>query len=333
MDTLPPEIISHICVLAVTAVDSGFDTVNHLRLVSKYFYNITLPLKFNSLIVHEIGDLQKILNTLAAVNSPFRRVRNLFLSTYDRTENRPLASADTLKAFNRLLTFCAPTLHNFTILASPKHLGTAILAQLFRTKFPVLEELSIHGMYPYPSPPSSPLASRDRNISDAPVQQTIRFPRLERLHLSGNPNPDGILLSSCMPVAFPSLTHLRFSKIGDHAVRFLRDLKEQLRLSQQGEADEGCDEVCSDGKSVSRRLPKNLRVLEIQLGQDISMTRQGQETSRTILDQIRTEKMRTVQIFSHPPPHRGELDAEFIERTKKEWLGRLNGKQGCWSAS
>ena len=82
-----------------------------------------------------------------------------------------------------------------------------LLGELFSTSLPNLVALSIHGFYPFPSITSS----------------TPTMPKLERLWLSGNRNPHGLLQLGALEAAAPTLTHLRVSEVA-LAAPFAREL-------------------------------------------------------------------------------------------------------------
>ncbi|KAI0795919.1 hypothetical protein C8Q75DRAFT_791081 [Abortiporus biennis] len=201
MNTLPPELHSLIFEFACT--DDGY-TARSLSLVSHYTRDASKAFLYQCLSVAGLDQLLTITEKLEEAPHRLRRVRHLFLSdwTVSQTKMRlvPVNNEDMDRyeaeksAIIHLLNLSASTLESLTIIISCPYNGAQIIGHLFSLSFPRLTDLSIHGFYPFPHSPNS-------------------FPRLERLHLSGNRNPHGLLQTGGLASSCPSLTQLKISGI------------------------------------------------------------------------------------------------------------------------
>lgn len=255
MDSCPTELLSYVCHLACT--DDG-RTFRSLSLVSKYFNEVARPLRYQSLSVPSLDHISELVGRLQNTPSHLRRVRHLYVCT-DRVGGAlSPPSSVTSNAFQRFITLISPTLWTFAIVSPPYQAITSLIAQLFRTSFPKLHDLSIVGFYPFPTTPRG----------------GTNFPRLQRLHLSGNRNPHGLLQVGCLDEVFPSLEHLRVS--GLHlATSFLTELEEALvHLDSANDCVRRPDESFIEDSTADipherlsmfpSRLPPKIRRVEIQ---------------------------------------------------------------------
>ncbi|KAI0354467.1 hypothetical protein OH77DRAFT_1496737 [Trametes cingulata] len=216
MDSLPLELHAQIFEFACT--DDG-STARSLALVSKYVREVAAPYLYQSLAISGVEQTSELVTRLDATPPHLRRIRHLFLSdwTHSKTLQRavhvPEDAQDQYIAQKalllRILTLAAPTLETLAIMASCPYTGSSLLGALYSTPMPRLTELSIHGFYPFPHVPGC-------------------MPRLERLHLSGNRNPHGLLHLGALDAAYPSLTELRISGLMA-AVSFAEELQSALQ--------------------------------------------------------------------------------------------------------
>ncbi|KAH9895689.1 hypothetical protein C8Q73DRAFT_744954 [Cubamyces lactineus] len=199
MDALPLELHAQIFEFACT--DDG-STARSLSLVSRYVRHIAAPYLYQSLSIAGLEQMHELVARLDVTPPHLRRIRHLFLSdwTHSQTKDRVVGTSDEAqdryeaeRIFAlRILAFAASTVETLAVTVSCPFTGPPILGTLFSMSMPRLTELSVHGFYPFPHAPRS-------------------MPRLERLHLSGNRNPHGLLQLGALDVACPSLIHLRVS--------------------------------------------------------------------------------------------------------------------------
>lgn len=199
MDTLPLEL--HAQIFAFACSDDG-STAHALALVSKYVREVAAPYRYQSLAISGMEQMSALVSRLDATPPHLRRVRNLFLSDWTRAQTKERVMRTSEDAQDRyllektlalrILTLAAPTLETLTVMVACPYTGPPLLGALFSTPMPRLTELAVHGFYPFPHAPGV-------------------MPRLERLHLSGNRNPHGLLELGSLDSACPSLTHLHVS--------------------------------------------------------------------------------------------------------------------------
>ncbi|KAG7451714.1 uncharacterized protein BT62DRAFT_262467 [Guyanagaster necrorhizus] len=185
----PNELVFLICQLAC---NDGGKTFSDLSQVSKYFHNITLPLRFTSISLSSPTQFTR-LNRELPLLPPIHNVRHLFIS---ETAKDPSDYISLLQ-----LTSC--TLETLSLYMSNGPTSTSLIASVYRVSFPNLRDLMISGFYSYP------LAAE--------------MPKLRRVHFVGNRNPLG-LLDIGFDVLFPSLTHLRISGVSS-APAFAEELQ------------------------------------------------------------------------------------------------------------
>ncbi|KAI0738206.1 hypothetical protein C8Q80DRAFT_1072346, partial [Daedaleopsis nitida] len=211
MHVLPLELHAQIFEFACT--DNG-TTARNLSLVSRYVRNVTAPYLYQSLVICGLDQMNELVARLDAVPAHLRRIRHLFLSdwTHAEVQKRSLALNSTemdrydaeKNAAMRILDYAAPTLETLALVVSCPYTAPPLVGHLFSVPLPRLVELSIHGFYPFP---------RTSGV----------MPKLERLHLSGNRNPHGLLQLGALEAACPNLAHLRLSDIA-LATAFAKEL-------------------------------------------------------------------------------------------------------------
>ncbi|KAI9065743.1 hypothetical protein FKP32DRAFT_1665249 [Trametes sanguinea] len=199
MNALPLELHAQIFEFACT--DDG-TTARSLSLVSRYVRDVSAPYRYQSLSIFGLEQMNELVTRLDALPHHLRRIRHLFLSdwTHNQTKGRVVPSSDeALDRYElektlavRIITLAAATVETLVVVSSCPYTGPTLLGALFSTPMPRLTELSVHGFYPFPHVPRS-------------------MPRLERLHLSGNRNPHGLLQLGALDAACPSLVHLHLS--------------------------------------------------------------------------------------------------------------------------
>lgn len=222
METLPLELHTQIFQFACT--DDG-STARALSLVSRYVRAAAAPFFFQSLAISGLDQMNDLVSHLESVPPHLRRIRRLFLSDWSQadTQKRSMSVTDmerydAEKALAaRILDYAAPTLESLALVASCPYTAPPLVGHLFSTPLPRLRELSIHGFYPFPRLPGT-------------------MPKLERLHLSGNRNPHGLLQLGALEAACPNLTHLRVSDVAI-ATPFARE----LHIAALPPTDASCD--------------------------------------------------------------------------------------------
>ncbi|KAI0643376.1 hypothetical protein C8Q79DRAFT_883161, partial [Trametes meyenii] len=215
MDALPLEIHAHIFEFA--CIDDG-TTARSLALVSRYVREVAAPYLYQSIAISGMEQMSEIVGRLDVIPPHLRRIRHLFLSdwTHSQAKERVVrASEEAQDRYEaektlalRILALAAPTLETLAVVVSCPYTGPSVLGSLFSTPLPHLVDLAVHGFYPFPHVPRS-------------------VPRLERLHLSGNRNPHGLLQLGALDAACPSLTHLHVSGLVA-AISFVEELRAAL---------------------------------------------------------------------------------------------------------
>ncbi|RDX40709.1 hypothetical protein OH76DRAFT_1306395, partial [Lentinus brumalis] len=209
MDSLPLELHTQIFQFACT--DDG-STARSLSLVSRYVRAAAAVYYYQSLAISGLAQMVELVARLEAIPPHLRRIRRLFLSDWTHADVQTrsmfftdMERYDAEKALAaRILDLAAPTLESLALVASCPYTAPPLVGHLFSITLPGLLELSIHGFYPFPRLPGT-------------------MPKLERLHLSGNRNPHGLLQLGALEAACPNLTHLRISDVAI-ATPFAREL-------------------------------------------------------------------------------------------------------------
>ncbi|PPQ81331.1 hypothetical protein CVT25_015087 [Psilocybe cyanescens] len=242
MDTLPAELHAYICQFACE--DDGA-TIRVLSSVSKYLNQVTKPYLFRNVSAIGIPQIVALLERLDSTPSTMRHVEHLFLSDApfkgsSSTPNLPPTrlTDHEIRGLNRLIALSAPSLKNFSFIATSPFSSTSLIARIFRTSFPFLVKLTISGFYPFPSTPG-------------------HFPLLKDLHLDGNRNPHGLFQMSMLEDACPSLQNLKITGLGA-AGSFVVELEEALSGGKLW--DENTDYM------VPIHLPSQLRQITLQAG-------------------------------------------------------------------
>ncbi|KAI0773125.1 hypothetical protein BD413DRAFT_433106, partial [Trametes elegans] len=200
MDALPFELHAQIFEFACT--DDG-STAHALSLVSRYVRDVSAPYRFQSLVIMGSKQMEKLASRFDVTPPHLRRVRHVFLS--DRTcvqredcklrprgeEELDRYEAERALAL-RVLALITLTVETLAVEVSCIPNSTALLGALFSMTMPRLTDLSVYGFYPFPHTPRT-------------------MPRLERLHLSGHPNPNGLFQLGALDAACPSLKDIRIS--------------------------------------------------------------------------------------------------------------------------
>ncbi|KAJ7581174.1 hypothetical protein C8J56DRAFT_959296 [Mycena floridula] len=264
LESCPPEIIFYICELSCS--------FRALTRVSRYFHEITTPLQYETVEISSMEVVSALVERLEGTKEHLRRIYHLFLSLSNK--DKPSSS------LARLLSMASPTLSTFCAIAS-----TSILAQIFRTNFPQLMELSVIGMYPFPSTPNS-------------------FPRLRRLELNGNRNPHGLIQLGCLKLAFPSLRDLSVKGLRS-AGSFLKEMEEESETENMPS------------------FPSQLQSIRLQRGAvdgaKINPARVAEEVA--VFERIRRLKVKNAIAFS--VMEEMGRDYEIVEGCRRDWAARL----------
>lgn len=250
MDTLPLELHSQIFEFACT--DDG-STARSLSLVSRYVREVSQPFLLQSVAVSGLPSLTELADKIESLPPHRRRVRHLFLSdwTEKQVQQKTIPSDDAdmdryeveRSTIVRILDLVAPTLDSLAFLVSCPFNSSQLIGHLFSLSLPHLEDLSIHGFYPFPHSQSN-------------------MPSLRRLHLSGNRNPHGLLQTGGLAAACPKLSHLHISGLVS-AVSFAEELENALLP----------DTKSTESSLFSASLPDTLAHITVHTGPAPASTR------------------------------------------------------------
>ncbi|KIK67884.1 hypothetical protein GYMLUDRAFT_68901 [Collybiopsis luxurians FD-317 M1] len=336
---LPTELLAQIFALTTT-LDSGA-TLRSLLLVSRLFHSISVPLKFYCVNLTTSRDIQRFhreLERLEHAPTHSRRIFHLFVSLA-QSDIETDTECDTINQIFSILHTAADTLQSLTLIYHNTLFSTSVFGRLFRFSLPVLTELTIHGFYPFPSPvpfnefPSSDSASCKINTSFMPM--------LERLHLSGNRNPYGLLQLSSLGECFPSLTHLRVSGL-QMAGSFAEEVKialEEHSACFPNRSNEESEERIPALERSPARLPPNLQSLVVQPGYILLPGRPNAAASVLKKDSWMMGRLKEI---GEAAKGRQGVRVTLKDRMQdpatapvssglyKDWLGRMNGAEGCW---
>jgi len=300
MDIFPTELHSYICQLACT--DDG-RTARSLAQLSKYFRDVSEPFRYQSIAISGIDQILELVSRLQNGPPHIRPIRHLFISdkSYPRDDHQPRKDAHDLAGANmsHILRLAAPTLESLTFCASCPANSTALIAALFNLAFPRLFELTVVGFYPFPRLPAG-------------------MPRLERLHLSGNRNPHGLLQIGNLGAACPNLTHLRISGLC-MALSFVEELEEALTEKRDPHA------------LFESKLPSKVRCLLVQPGPAplfAGKHRVWDKMENAMMKKLvqLSEDVKGVNYFLVDR----NLPESSCELVRREWAERLDGGNGCW---
>jgi len=339
---LPVELLTQIFTITTT-LDSG-TTLRSLLRVSHLFHDICIPLKFNCVTLASRLDVQRLhqeLQLLERTNTPphMWRILHLYISLA-QSETQAGAEHDTISQIFWILHTAAETLQTLTFIYHNHAFSTSVFGQLFRHSFPALMELTIHGFYPFPSPMapkelpvsemSLELASNDAKISYMPM--------LERLHLSGNRNPYGLIQLSSLDECFPSLTHFRVSGLV-MAGSFVEEVKDALAGHSSSRNGDDTKQSSISLAWPSPRLPSRLESLVLQPGFMPVPTQSGVVGSSAKKDSWMMERLKEIEgaakrrqgVCVTLRERIQDPDQIFIDSALRgDWLGRMNGGGGCW---
>ncbi|TBU44157.1 hypothetical protein BD309DRAFT_958993 [Dichomitus squalens] len=250
METLPLEL--HALIVEYACTDDGA-TARSLALVSRYVHDVATPFLFQSLAVSGLHQMTELVVRLEALPPRARRIRHLFLSDWTHkdvikmqkqcapTSFLEMERYDAERAFaGRILQHAAPTLETLALVVACPYTAPPLVGQLFALPLPRLQGLAIDGFYPFP---------HTRSV----------LPRLERLHLSGNRNPYGLLQLGALEAACPQLSYLRISGL-DAAPAFARELHSALFPQPLSGGIE-----LSSSFSFPSALPVRLRELRVEV--------------------------------------------------------------------
>ncbi|KAI4517984.1 hypothetical protein GGG16DRAFT_65824 [Schizophyllum commune] len=209
MDTCPTELHLYICQLA-SSVDDG-RTIRSLASVSHYYRSLAHHLIHTSVSLSSAARIIDFAEKLEGEEGALRRgVKHLFISDRHTSPTHRSRSQHVQECIARILSLTGPSLETLSIHCSSLLSSATLLAHTaFRIPFPRLEELTVHGLYPFPS------------------DTHTRLPRLQRLHLSGHRNPHGLLQLGGIETACPDLRVLRV----DGARPWSSSRRAYLRLS------------------------------------------------------------------------------------------------------
>lgn len=240
MNNCPPELHAYICQL--TCIDDG-QTIRAINKTSRYFYLISKPYLFRTLSLSGPKQIRAITTLLEVSPKEYlHHIRHLFISDtiVDKHGHSQMvaiqATPETHTLILRIISLAAPTLESLTFIANSPQTSTSLIACLFRTSFPHLQDLTISGFYPFPTSPD-------------------KFPRLQRLHLNGNRNPHGLLQMSILEHACPSLRSLKISGLG-LAASFVMEIKEAM----------GNNEKEDPASLFPAKFPPRIRNITLQAG-------------------------------------------------------------------
>lgn len=249
MNKLPTELHDYIC---ESACSEDGASVHALNIVSSYFHEVSKPYLYRNIAVSGADQISVLSKRLATVAPHLCRIDHLFLSDMPPQTKLDIHSSSIdqssdwedyhqlLPSVIQILAHASSTLQSFSLF-SQSPVSTALIARVFRTTFPVLRRLSVHGFYPFLSSPK-------------------RFPRLEYLHLNGNRNPAGLLHLGTLGEACPTLKTLRITGLNS-AGSFVAEVEDALSSSG---ADS--DDASNSNDFATPYLPPQLKVLVVQAG-------------------------------------------------------------------
>ncbi|KAL1746872.1 hypothetical protein HDZ31DRAFT_80908 [Schizophyllum fasciatum] len=210
MNTCPTELHLYICQLA-SCVDDG-RTIRSLASVSHYYRSLAQHLLHTSV---SLSSAERIIDFAQKLedDTPRRGVKHLFISDRHTSPAPRPRPQHVQESIARILTLTAPALETLAINCSSPLFSAPLLAHTaFRIPLPRLEELAVHGLYPFPAAAHA------------------RLPRLRRLHLSGHRNPHGLLQLGGLDTACPALRVLRVDGVSG-APAFARELQQALDIT------------------------------------------------------------------------------------------------------
>ena len=302
MHKLPPELHHYIC---ESACIEDAASVHALNMVSTYFHEVSKPYLYRTVAASGVQQVLALSERLAIIPPHLSRIHHLFLCDLPSQTKSNAHSASThtedsyklLRCVVQILAHASPTLQTLSLF-SQSPISTALIAKVFRTSFPVLRRLSIHGFYPFLSSPN-------------------RFPQLEYLHLNGNRNPSGLLQMWTLDDACPALETLRITGLS-LAGSFVSEVEDALN---QSGADE--DALDSADDLSSPRLPAQLKSLIVQagplpdhgLGKVVSLK---DKVMMNRLESLRSSRKGGLSVRVSVPER--TLQSLSVEDMKEEWF-------------
>ncbi|OJT04000.1 hypothetical protein TRAPUB_5329 [Trametes pubescens] len=311
MDTLPLEL--HAQIFALACSDDG-STAHALALVSTYVREVAAPYRYQSLVISGMEQMSALVSRLDATPPHLRRVRNLFLSDWTRAQTKERVMRTSEDAQDRyllektlalrILTLAASTLETLAVMVACPYTGPPLLGALFSTPMPRLIELTVHGFYPFPHAPRV-------------------MPRLERLHLSGNRNPHGLLELGSLDSACPSLTHLHVSGLVA-ATAFADELRSAL-LRQSPSLETSLENAAQRLSPFLASLPPLLRHITMETRPlDMPMPRRSriQYMHAKMVDALKELQGRG-DIPARVSVVEGSEDEDVYSGLHRDWQSRL----------
>ena len=352
LESIPTELWKDIATLACT--DGGY-TGRSLALTSKFVHTQSWPWRLHSVALTSLQDLENLLVFLrTAERQP--SIEHLYLSfanestikpppdlwttywclseeereTYNDKSGRAKQAWDArfAPAITEMLALAGPTLRTLCIIEE----RPVRLPSFTHGVFPKLEELTLHGyilpIFPVDQvkaalsksrPPAQPLIS----------ELSARLPALQRLHLvhtSGRRLSSSDAVNCIAYLAPPNLTHLRLSDVHRGAI-----LSWEVMV---GGAD--LDEIDA-WESMPMKLPRISQVIahgcRAAPGGESGIPDSGWDDFCNDLEAFarRCERVWAISVLHMMRPWR--RDRRWKERLRKDWMGRIEGRDGCWVQS
>ena len=315
MNTCPPELHAYICQL--TCVDDGL-TIRSINKTSRYFNHISKPYLYQTLSLSGPKQVHAVATLLETIPKVYlRHIRHLFIDiskTTDATKKHAqphktesgtqAPTQDTYPLILRIISLAAPTLESLTFITQCPQSSTSLIAALFRTAFPRLQDLTVCGFYPFPTTAG-------------------KFPRLKRLHLSGNHNPHGLLQMSVLENACPSLQFLKVSGLGS-ATSFVMEVKEAMENKENGG-----EETIS---LFPAKFPARIRQVTLQAGPGPKVVNGGKEGNVHFKDRLMMNGLEALNIKTTSESNVSDVRVIVLDRSpqptmvhdmKREWLENI----------
>lgn len=233
-----------------------------------------------------------------------RRVRNIFISD-GANDNEPEGTfLRSARHITRLLGLVSASVETLALHCDNPRTSTSLLAFLFGLHYPRLRELTVVGYYPFPHVPNA-------------------MPRLNYLHLNGNRNPHGLLQMGSLDAVCPELTHLRISGLS-RATAFAAELVDAVTADDASQA------------LFNATLPSKVRRVVVQPGPVVHTPKL---VSARLSDDCMMDKLESLD--GGGATKRGlqysllkrSVSGDIAVTSKRHWLDRLDGGDGCWEVS
>ncbi|KAH8118514.1 hypothetical protein DFH11DRAFT_679394 [Phellopilus nigrolimitatus] len=339
---LPTEIHISICRFAHQ------EAKTNLILVSKYFYELAIPLLYRVVFLPTRRRVVSFRHTLLRRPELSTHVRHLLISDRNRDEFHvvlpdfiiywPQTNSERIvrrqrirewltERDNELAAFRTSLLYILALVSTRLcsltllHYEHSIrsLKDLLTFPFPDLEELTIRGDYP-------------------PLPKDLHLPRLKRLHLAAGDMPNPWASFSAMTDGCPSLTHLRITEP-------LSCILSGVILAQALEVTFGIAEYDPeslampperdpDGTTYAApcpRLPSTLKELRLQ-PYPPEMSAMGMPYPDHVDMMDRLEGLQThASFFKLLPANNDNYVLPYsFEAARRDWEDRVAGGVGCW---